>query len=69
MACKKRSKLAQVVKTHRDFHLKTGFIADKGVRLLGLHSCPLTSPLYKLVKAIGYTNVALASIALVFLED
>ncbi len=69
MMCQKRSKLAQAVKNHRDFHLKTGFILDKGVRLLGIHQCPLTSPLYKVVKVAGYTNVALASIALVLLDN
>jgi hypothetical protein len=68
MSCQKRSLLYKAVKTHRDFHLKAGFIADKAVRLFGVHKCPLTSPFYKLAKVAGFTNVAAASIALVILE-
>ncbi|MCA1903226.1 MAG: hypothetical protein CV045_01480 [Cyanobacteria bacterium M5B4] len=69
MGCKNTSPLAKAVRAHRDFHFKTGLLLDKGARLLGLNRCPLTSPLYKLTKVAGYTHVALASIALVLLED
>ncbi len=69
MFCKAKSKLAKAVRLHRNFHFKTGLLLDQGVRLLGVHRCPLTKPLYKAVKVAGYTNVALASIALVLLED
>ncbi len=64
-----KSKLAKAVRLHRDVHFKTGLLLDKGVRMFGVHRCPLTQPLYKAVKVAGYTNVALASIALVVLED
>jgi hypothetical protein len=64
-----KTKLAKAVKLHRNFHFKTGLLLDQGVRLLGVHKCPLTKPLYKAVKVAGYTNVSLASIALVLLED
>jgi len=67
--CNPKAKLAKAVKLHRDFHFKTGLMVDKGVRLFGVHKCPLTQPLYKAVKVAGYTNVSLASIALVLLED
>jgi hypothetical protein len=69
MLCQKRSLLAKAVRSHRDFHFKTGLLADKVVRIFGVQSCPLTSPLYKLVKVAGFANVAAASIALVLLED
>jgi hypothetical protein len=69
MICAGKAKLAKAVRFHRNFHFKTGLLADKAVRLLGVHKCPLTSPLYKAVKLAGYTNVALASLALVILED
>ncbi len=69
VCCSAKSKLAKAVKLHRDFHFKTGLFFDKGVRLFGVHKCPLTKPLYKAAKVAGYTNVSLASIALVFLED
>jgi hypothetical protein len=69
MFCKAKSKLAKAVRLHRNFHFKTGLLFDQGVRLLGVHRCPLTKPLYKVVKVAGYANVALASIALVLLED
>jgi hypothetical protein len=69
MGCQAKSPLAQAIRAHRDFHFRTGLFLDKGARLLGLHRCPLTSPFYKLAKVAGYTNVALASIALVLLED
>ncbi len=68
MKCAKRS-LAKAVRSHRDFHFFTGLIADKGIRALGIHRCLLTKPLYKAVKLAGYANVALASMALVLLED
>ncbi|AFY73343.1 hypothetical protein Syn7502_01244 [Synechococcus sp. PCC 7502] len=68
MSCPKRSLLYTAIKSHRDFHFKTGLISDKVVRLFGVHKCPLTSPLYKLAKVAGYANVAAASIALVVLE-
>ncbi|MDX1977977.1 MAG: hypothetical protein SFT94_09905 [Pseudanabaenaceae cyanobacterium bins.68] len=68
MFCKK-SPLAQVLRKYRDFHFKTGLLLDTGVRLTGVHRCPLTKPVYKLVKLAGYTNVSLASLALVILED
>lgn len=64
-----KAKLAKAVKLHRNFHFKTGLLLDQGVRVLGVHKCPLTKPLYKAVKVAGYTNVSLASIALVLLED
>jgi hypothetical protein len=64
-----KSNLAKAIRLHRNFHFKTGLLLDKGARLLGLHRCPLTKPLYKAVKIAGYTNIALASIALVLLED
>jgi hypothetical protein len=67
LCCKK--KLAQAIRFHRNFHLTTGLIADKGARLLGVNRCPLTKPFYKLAKVAGYSNFALASIALVLLED
>ncbi|AFY69632.1 hypothetical protein Pse7367_1340 [Thalassoporum mexicanum PCC 7367] len=67
MLCKK--KLAKVIRAHRDFHLFSGLFLDKGVRKLGVHKCLLTKPLYKFVKVAGYTNVALASIALVVVDD
>lgn len=67
--CKTKSKLAKAVRLHRNFHFKTGLLLDQGARLLGVHRCPLTKPLYKVVKVAGYANVALASIALVLLED
>ncbi len=60
--------LYSAIKNHRDFHFKAGLFADRAVRFLGIHKCPLTSPLYKLVKVAGYANVAVASIALVILE-
>ncbi len=69
MLCKAKSNLAKAIRFHRNFHLKTGLLLDKGVRLLGVHRCPLTKPLYKAVKIAGYTNIALSSIALVLLED
>lgn len=69
VCCKAKSKLAKAVKLHRDFHFKTGLLLDQGVRLFGLHKCALTRPIYKAVKVAGYTNVSLASIALVLLED
>lgn len=69
MLCPAKKKLAKAIRFHRDFHFKTGLLADKAVRLLGVHKFPLTKPLYKVVKVAGYTNVALASIALVLLED
>jgi hypothetical protein len=69
MFCKKSSGLAKVVRGYRNFHFKTGLLLDTGVRLVGINRCPLTSPLYKLAKLAGYTNVGLASLALVLLED
>ncbi len=69
VCCKAKSKLAKAVKLHRDFHFRTGLLLDQGVRLFGLHKCALTKPIYKAVKVAGYTNVSLASIALVLLED
>jgi len=69
VCCKAKSKLAKAVKLHRNFHYKTGLLLDQGIRLLGLHKCVLTKPIYKAVKVAGYTNVSLASIALVLLED
>lgn len=69
MGCQKKSGLANAIRRHRDFHFKTGLLLDTGVRLLGVHRCPLTSPLYKLVKVAGYTNVAVASIALVLVDS
>ena len=67
--CSAKSNLAKAVKLHRNFHFKTGLLIDQGVRLFGVHKCPLTKPLYKAAKVVGYTNVSLASIALVLLED
>ncbi|NJK35328.1 MAG: hypothetical protein HC919_10425 [Oscillatoriales cyanobacterium SM2_2_1] len=67
ICCKKN--LAKAIRFHRNFHLTTGLIADKGARLVGAHRCPLTKPFYKLAKVAGYSNFALASIALVLLED
>ncbi|MCY7333990.1 MAG: hypothetical protein LH649_15350 [Pseudanabaena sp. CAN_BIN31] len=67
--CNPKTKLAKAVRLHRDFHFRTGLLLDKGVRLLGIHKCPLTKPFYKAAKVAGYTNVSLASIALVLLED
>jgi hypothetical protein len=67
--CSVKSKLAKAVKLHRDFHFKTGLMVDKGLRVFGVHKCALTKPMYKAVKLAGYTNVSLASIALVLLED
>lgn len=69
VCCKAKSKLAKAVKLHRDFHFRTGLLLDQGVRLFGLHKFALTKPIYKAVKVAGYTNVSLASIALVLLED
>ncbi|MFN3927748.1 MAG: hypothetical protein ACK4QL_10630 [Pseudanabaenaceae cyanobacterium] len=69
MLCKGKSNLAKAVRAYRDFNFKAGLLADKAVRLLGVHKFPLTKPLYKVVKVAGYGNVALASIALVLLED
>ena len=69
VCCKAKSKLAKAVKLHRDFHFRTGLLLDQCVRLFGLHKCALTKPIYKAVKVAGYTNVSLASIALVLLED
>ncbi|WP_019501591.1 hypothetical protein [Pseudanabaena sp. PCC 6802] len=69
MACKKRSTLATAIRLHRNFHFKTGLLLDTGVRLLGVHRCLLTKPFYKAAKLAGYANVALASMALVVLED
>ena len=69
VCCKAKSKLAKAVNLHRDFHFRTGLLLDQGVRLFGLHKCALTKPIYKAVKVAGYTNVSLASIALVLLED
>ncbi|MFN3360228.1 MAG: hypothetical protein ACK421_02195 [Pseudanabaenaceae cyanobacterium] len=69
MVCKSSSPLAAAVRFHRDFHFKTGLLLDTGARLLGVHRFPLTKPLYKAAKIAGYANVALASIALVLLED
>jgi hypothetical protein len=67
MLCKKT--LAKAIRSHRDFHLFSGLLLDKGVRKFGIHKCLLTKPLYKIVKVAGYTNVALASIALVMVDD
>ncbi|CAN1212716.1 hypothetical protein TUMEXPCC7403_21095 [Tumidithrix helvetica PCC 7403] len=67
--CSKSSGLAKAVRLHRDFHFKTGLLLDTGVRLLGVNRCFLTKPFYKAAKVVGYSNVALASIALVLLED
>lgn len=67
--CNPKAKLAKAVKLHRNFHFKTGLLLDQGVRLFGVHKFPLTKPLYKAAKVVGYTNVSLASIALVLLED
>lgn len=67
--CKASSALAKAVRLHRNFHLKTGLFLDFGARLVGVNRCLLTKPLYKAAKVAGYTNVALASIALVLLED
>lgn len=67
--CSAKSNLAKAVKLHRNFHFQTGLLIDQGVRLFGVHKCPLTKPLYKAAKVVGYTNVSLASIALVLLED
>lgn len=69
MFCKKTFGLAKMVHDYRDFHLKTGLFLDSGVRLTGLNRFPLTSPIYKVAKLAGITNVALASLALVILED
>ncbi len=69
MGCNNSSPLAKAVRAHRDFHFKTGLLLDKGARLLGINRFPLTSPLYKVAKIAGYAHVALASIALVLLED
>ncbi|MFN4776334.1 MAG: hypothetical protein ACK5L4_11100 [Pseudanabaena sp.] len=69
VCCKTKSNLAKAVKLHRNFHFKTGLLLDQGVRLCGVHKCFLTKPFYKAVKVAGYTNVSLASIALVLLED
>jgi hypothetical protein len=69
MACKKSSTLAKAVRLHRNFHFKTGLLLDTGVRLFGVHRCLLTKPFYKAAKLAGYANVALASMALVVLED
>ncbi|MCS6959578.1 MAG: hypothetical protein RMK91_05955 [Pseudanabaenaceae cyanobacterium SKYGB_i_bin29] len=69
MVCKSGSPLAMAVRAYRDFHFRTGLLLDKGARLLGVNRFPLTKPLYKVAKIAGYTNVALASIALVLLED
>jgi hypothetical protein len=69
MGCKSKSGLAKAIRLHRNFHFKTGLILDTGARLLGVHRCFLTKPLYKIAKVAGYTNVALASIALVIVDD
>lgn len=69
VCCNPKAKLAKAVKLHRNFHFKTGLLIDQGVRILGVHKFPLTKPLYKASKVAGYTNVVLASIALVLLED
>jgi hypothetical protein len=69
MTCKKGSNLAKAIRLHRNFHFKTGLLLDTGVRLFGVHRCFLTKPFYKAAKLAGYTNVALASMALVVLED
>jgi hypothetical protein len=69
MFCQKTAGLGKLVRGYRNFHFKTGLLLDTGVRLVGLNRCPLTSPFYKLAKLAGYTNVALASLALVVLED
>jgi hypothetical protein len=69
ICCNTKNKLAKAVKLHRNFHFKTGLLLDKGVRLFGVHKCPLTKPLYKATKVAGYAHVSLASIALVLLED
>jgi len=68
MTCKNKSLLYSAIKSHRDFHFKAGLISDKVVRFFGLHKCPFTSPIYKVAKVAGFTNVAAASIALVILE-
>jgi len=69
MFCKKTSGLAKMVRSYRDFHFRTGLFLDSGVRLVGLNRFPLTSPIYKVAKLAGYTNIAIASLALVILED
>ncbi|HAN44973.1 MAG TPA: hypothetical protein DCQ32_00250 [Cyanobacteria bacterium UBA8156] len=67
MICPKKG-LRKAIALHRQFHLKTGLLLDGAARLVGVNRCPLTSPLYKLAKSAGYTNLYLSSLALIWLE-